>query len=73
MKGFDASQRQAVIDGLQSELTRVLSDPATRAQWAVARRTPVLRLGRMPLEPGINGSRKFGTGIAAGIGRGMRP
>ncbi len=60
LKGFDAADRKALVEGLRSELSRVLSDPAGRAEWARSRRTPVLRLGRMPVEPGLAGGRKFG-------------
>lgn len=73
LKGFDASDRKALVEGLRSELSRVLSDPATRAEWARSRRTPVLRLGRMPLEPGPAGGRKFGASLARGIGKGLKP
>jgi hypothetical protein len=45
LKGFDAADRKAVVEGLRAELTRVLSDPAARAEWAKSRRTLVLRLG----------------------------
>jgi hypothetical protein len=38
---------------LRSELARVLSDPAARAEWASTHRTPVLRLGQFPLESAI--------------------
>jgi hypothetical protein len=73
LKGFDPADRKALVEGLQSELSRVLSDPATRAEWVRSRRTPVLRLGRMPLEPGPAGGRKFGASVARGIGKGLKP
>ena len=46
------SDRAALVEGLKGELARALADPAARAGWARSHRTPVLRLGRMPLEPG---------------------
>jgi len=73
LKGFDPADRKALVEGLQTELSRVLSDPATRAEWARSRRTPVLRLGRMPLEPGPAGARKFGGSVARGVGKGLKP
>ena len=73
LKGIEAGDRNALVDGLRSELARVLADPAARAEWARTHRTPVLRLGSMPLEPGRAGGRKFGTGIARAIGRGLKP
>jgi hypothetical protein len=71
--GFEPSDCAAIVEGLQSELARVLADPATRAECARSHRTPVLRLGRMPLEGGPSGSRKFGSGMARAIGRGIKP
>jgi hypothetical protein len=62
-----------LVEGLRSELARVLSDPLTRAEWARSHRTPVLRLGRIPLESGTVGSRKFGRGMARAIGKGLKP
>jgi len=73
LKGIDAGDRKALAEALQSELARVLADPATRAQWARSHRTPVLKLGRMPLEPGPAGGRKFGTALARSVGRGLKP
>jgi hypothetical protein len=73
LKGLEAGDRQALVDRLQGELSRVLSDPETRADWARPRRTPVLRVGPMPLEPGPSGGKKLGMGMARAIGRGLMP
>ena len=73
LRGFEPADRKGLVEGLQNELSRVLADPATRAEWARPHRTPVLRLGRMPLEPGPSGSRKFGGGMARAIGKGLKP
>jgi hypothetical protein len=73
LKGIEPAERKALVDALQSELSRVLADPGTRADWARTHRTPVLRLGRMPLEPGPTGGRKLGSGVARAIGRGLKP
>jgi hypothetical protein len=73
LRGFDPADRKALVEGLQGELSRVLADPAARAAWARSHRTPVLRLGRMPLEPGTSGGREFGGGLARAIGRGLKP
>jgi hypothetical protein len=73
LKGFEPGDRAALAERLQSELARVLADPATRTEWARSHRTPVLRLGRMSLEGGPSGARKFGSGIARAIGRGLKP
>jgi hypothetical protein len=73
LKGIEARDRNALLDGLRSELARVLSDPAARVEWARTHRTPVLRLGQIPLESGPGGARKFGKGVARAIGRGLKP
>jgi hypothetical protein len=73
LSGFEAGDRKALVEALQSELARVLADPATRTQWARSHRTPVLKLGRMPLEAGTAGGRKFGSSLGRAIGRGLKP
>ena len=65
--------RKALVEGLQGELSRRPADPATRAEWARSHRTPVLRLGRVPLEAGPFAARKFGGRMAHAIGRGLKP
>jgi hypothetical protein len=72
LKGFEASDGRALAEALQSELAGVLSNPSMRAQWARSHRTPVLRLGRMPIETGSPGGRKFGRGMAHAIGKGLK-
>ena len=55
---------------LQSQLSQVLADPATRNEWARSHRTPVLKLGRMPLQAGSAGAEQFRQ--ASGEGSGTR-
>lgn len=73
LRGIDPSDRKAMIEGLEAELSRILADPTSDSQKIQSRRTPVLKLGRMPLEPGPAGGRKFGGGLARAIGRGVKP
>lgn len=68
LQNLDPAQRSALIEGLQTELARSFSTPATRAAWKPLR-TPVLRLGNLPLQPGPSGSRAFGAAVARAIGR----
>ena len=72
LPGLEIGDRTALVEGLRAELTRVLSDPAARAQWAGSHRRPVLRFGQMPLEPGRSGGRKFGFALAHSIGKGLK-
>jgi hypothetical protein len=71
LRGFDPADRAAFVRGLKSELARVLAGPDVRARCTDSRRTPVLRLGRMPLAQGPAGARKLGVGVARAIGKGM--
>ena len=71
LRGFDAAERQPLVEGLKAELARILADPAARAAWTQSRRTPVLRLGKMQVSRGPVGVRKLGGGIARAIGKGM--
>ncbi len=73
LKGFEPGDRDALVEGLQAELSRVLTDPVARAEWARSHRTPVLRLGRMPFDPGPAAAHKFGRGVARAIGKGLKP
>jgi hypothetical protein len=73
LQGLDPGQRQALVDGLRTELARLLADPATRVGTAKPRRTPVLRLGNMPLATGNSGGRTVGIGIARAIARSLHP
>lgn len=73
MRGFEPGDRNALVQGLEAELSRLLADPAARAEWARSHRTAVLRLGRMPFEPGPAGGRKFGSAVARAIGKGLKP
>jgi hypothetical protein len=73
LAGFDPAQRRALVEGLKAELSGVLASPAARSALVGSRRTPVLRLGRIPLAPGASGSRAFGAGVARAIGRRLKP
>jgi hypothetical protein len=70
---MEIGDRKALVEALRDELTHSLSDPAARADWARPHRTPVLRLGRIPQEPGISGWRKFGALMARSLGKGLKP
>jgi len=72
LKGLEPAERKALVEGLQTELSRVLADPSARA-GARAHRTPALKLGGVPFEPGPAGSRKLGAKVAGAIGKGLKP
>jgi hypothetical protein len=67
LRGIDPLDQHALVDGLKTELARVLREPAARAALGGSRRTPVLRLGRLPMQPGLAGARTLGGGVAKSI------
>ena len=67
LKGFNSGDRYAILEGFQSELSRMLDDPSTRREWVRPNRTPVLKLGQLSLEPGTAGGCKFGNSLACAI------
>lgn len=71
LRGFDPADREAFVRGLKSELARVLAPTDVRSRCAASQRTPVLRLGTMPLTQGPAGARKLGAGVARAIGKGI--
>ncbi|MBV8629788.1 MAG: hypothetical protein JOZ83_02610 [Silvibacterium sp.] len=73
LRGFEPADHRALVEGLQAELSAVLSDHSARAAWARPHRTPVLKLGGMQFEPGATGSRRFGANLARTIGKGLKP
>lgn len=66
-RGIPPADRKAVLEGLQSELWRMLAQPMAGMTLEHSYRTPVLKLGRMPLQPGPSGGRKFGVKLASAI------
>jgi hypothetical protein len=69
LRGMDPAARTAFVDGLRRELMLVLADPATRADLQSSRRTPVLRMGQMPLADGPSAARGLGRSVARAIGK----
>ena len=70
--GFDPAERAAFEQGLRAELARTLADPAVQAQFngrtAATRSLPVLRLGKVVLQPGVSGARNLGRTVARAVG-----
>jgi hypothetical protein len=73
LNGFQPLKAKALSEAFQSQLSEALSDRGTRAEWAGSHRTPVLKLGNMPLEAGTAGSRTFGRKLAQAVRRGLKP
>jgi hypothetical protein len=73
LNGFTPLDAKALTDALQSHLCQVLADQAKRDQWARPHRTPLLKLGRLPLQSGAAGAGRFGREIGRAIGKGLKP
>jgi hypothetical protein len=73
LNGFQPLEAKALAEALQSQLSAILSDPRTRQVWARSHRTPVLKLGQMPLQAGTVGAGKFGKQMAQAVGKGLKP
>jgi len=57
---------------LQSQISAGLADASARAEWARPHRTPVMKLGRMPLGAGAAGAASFGKQMARAVVRGLK-
>lgn len=67
--GLDPAQRNGVMDALRAELKRIATTAS--GNGAKSRRIPVVKLGRVPLNPGSPGGKSIGTGIAQAIGKSL--
>jgi hypothetical protein len=72
LSGFDPAARAAFEQGLRAGLAAALSDPATQTQIygrsSTIRSIPVLKLGKVALQPGTIGARNLGRTVARAIG-----
>jgi hypothetical protein len=73
LNGFEPVEGKALANALEAQLQQVLANPATRSEWARSHRTPVLKLGRMPIQAGTGGASRFGKQVANAVGRGLKP
>ena len=73
LKGFDQADSRALTEALRAQLSEMMSDPLARSPLISSRRIPLLRLGRMPIESGTAGARRFGKQMARAMGRGLKP
>ena len=72
LNGLQPGQEKTLVESLRAQLTEMLADRSTRAEWAHSHRTPVVKLGPVPLQNGASGGRQIGKHIARGIGRGLK-
>ena len=73
LNGFEQHEARALSEDLQSQLLHVLADKIGRNDWMRSHRTPVVKLGAVPLEHGTSGTRKLGRRIGRAVGKGLKP
>ncbi|CAH1388053.1 hypothetical protein [Candidatus Nitrotoga sp. M5] len=72
LKGFRNEDRHGIAEGLQQELTRLITDSQVAQQLAVNGDVSRLRVGSIQIDQGAK-PQKIGLQVAQGIGRGMKP
>ena len=72
LRGVDPQHAQAMTESLKKELTRIFAAPGVHDRLQQARDAPVMRLGRVTLEPGRAGARRFGSSVARAIAKGVK-
>jgi hypothetical protein len=73
LKGFETAEGKALAQALEAQLAEALAQPAMRGGWEHSRSATAMRLGRMSLETGTTGARKFGRQAAYAVARGLKP
>jgi hypothetical protein len=73
LNGFGQLESKALAEALKSQLSRGLADATPRNDWPRSHRTPVLKLGRMPLQAGTTGAVSFGSQMAKAMAKGLKP
>jgi hypothetical protein len=71
VRGLDAADSTAVIDGLRVELARVLRGATALPDRS--HRMSVMKLAPLTLQPGNAGARQLGVKAAGAIARKVRP
>ena len=72
LRGFAQPEAKAIAKAFELQLSQVLAEGTPRNDWARPHRTPVLKLGRMPMEAGSAGAVRFGTRMARAVVRGLK-
>lgn len=73
LNGFEQLEGKALAEALQSQLSESLGDAASRADWARSHRTPVVKLGGMPLQAATTGASGLGKQTARAVVRALKP
>jgi len=73
LNGFEQHEARALSEALQLQLSEVLADQTARTDSMRSHRTPVVKVGAMPLEQGTSGAGKLGKRIGQAVGKGLKP
>lgn len=73
LRGIDPLDRQGFVSGFETELARVVGNRVTLEALERSARTPVMRLGTIPMPAGPAGARSLGKGVARAIAKGTKP
>lgn len=73
LNGFGPLEGKALAEALQSHMSHLIADRRARSEWARSHRTPMLKLGRIPLPAGTTGASSFGKQMARAVVRGLKP
>jgi hypothetical protein len=73
LRGFEPLEGKALAQALEAQLSEALGERSMRGDWGQSRSVPALRLGRVQLEAGAGGARKFGRQAASAVARGLKP
>jgi len=73
LNGFEQPEARALSEALQLQLSEVLADQAARNDWMRSHRTPVVKVGAVPLEQGSSGAGKLGRRIGQAVVKGLKP
>ena len=71
LNGFEQLDAKALMQAMESQLSQVLAGDGVRNALTYPYRRPVLKLGRMTLDAGTTGARKFGRRLGKAVGRGL--
>ena len=73
LNGLRPGQDKVFVETLRAQLLHILSDRASRGEWARSHRTSVLKLDPVPLETGTVGAAKLGKRIGQAVAKGLTP
>jgi len=73
LRGFDPLEGKALAQAMETQFGEALGERSKRGNWGQSRSVPALRLGRISLEPGTGGARRFGRQAANAVVRGLKP